>query len=309
MRPLCALAPAAWVVWLACGPVLGQTTSGSLTGTVRTEEGTPVGDAVIQAASTRDGALRSAVSDGAGHYRLDQLEPGEWRVVARLTDGEASESRTIVLHLQQTIQLDFTVAGLVERVTVRAETPLVDRRETARGLRLTGEQADTLPLAGRQFSDLALLDSAARQAAPGNFYGERDAVFVVNGQSGRSNSFLVDGLDNNDQVSGTTLNSTFSQQVIDEFVLLTHQFAPEFGRATGGVLNIVTKQGTNEPSFGFFAQGTDERWNQTGSFVAGLPEGDVGRDAVGRYQGGFNLGGPLRRDRAFYFAAYERQRA
>ena len=72
--------------------------------------------------------------------------------------------------------------------------------------------------------------------------GDPSTAFVVNGQSGRSNSFLVDGLDNNDQASGTTSNSFFSQLVIQEFVLLTHQFSPEFGRASGGVLNVVTRR-------------------------------------------------------------------
>ena len=100
-----------------------------------------------------------------------------------------------------------------KRVVVTAERPMVDRRQTAGEFRIGGQQADNLPLAGRVVTDLALLDSAVRQAAPGNFFGERGSVFVINGQSGRSNSFLVDGLDNNDQTSGTSLNAFFSGPV------------------------------------------------------------------------------------------------
>jgi hypothetical protein len=285
-----------------------QTISASLTGTVRTEGGDPVAEAVIQARSARSGAVRTSISDPEGRYRLDLLDPGEWTVVARLTDGQVSASRSVMLHLQETVQLDFKVGeGLTERVVVRAEPPLVDRRETTAQLRLTSEQASTLPVAGRQFTNLSGLDSAVRQAAPGNFYGEREAVFIINGQSGRSNSFLVDGLDNNDQISGTTVNSTFSAQVIDQFVLLKSQFAPEFGRASGGVLNIVTKQGTNEFGWGGFVQGTNDAWNASGSFVDRLPEGTASQDAASGFSGGFNFGGPLRKDRAFYFVAYEHQ--
>jgi hypothetical protein len=229
-------------------------------------------------------------------------------VVSRLEDGRVSQSRTVQLRLQQTLQLDFTVGtGLTEEVTVTAERPLIDPRETAGALRVSAVQADHLPLSGRVFTDLALLDSSVRPAAPGNFFGERGSVFVINGQSGRSNSFLVDGLDNNDQTSGTTLNSFYSQQVIQEFVLLTHQYLPEFGRASGGILNIVTKRGGNEPAWQFFAQGTNSKWNESGAFVDALPEKWTSEDAVGRYQAGFSFGGPFKKDRAFYFLAYEHQ--
>ena len=90
-------------------------------------------------------------------------------------------------------------------------------------------------------------------------------MFTVNGQSGRSNSFLVDGMDNNDLTSGTNMGSFFSQQVIDEFVLLTNQFAAEFGRASGGMLNIVTRQGSNDRSWDGFLQGTTAGWNRSGT--------------------------------------------
>ena len=122
-----------------------------------------------------------------------------------------------------------------------------------------------------------------------------------------SNSFLVDGLDNNDRTSGTSLKAFFSQQVIREFVVLTHQFAPEFGRAAGGILNIVTERGSNETAGSVFIQGTHGDWNDEGTFVGSLPSRGESQSAVGRFQTGFKIGGPLQKDRAFYFAAYEHQ--
>ena len=182
---------------------------------------------------------------------------------------------------------------------------MIDAKETAGVLRITEEQMDSLPLSGRVFTDLALLDSSVQKAAPGVFFGERGTVFTVNGQSGRSNSFLVDGLDNNDQTSGTTLNAFYSQQVIDEFVLLTHQYAPEFGSASGGVLNIITKRGTNELGWGAFVQGSAAQWNNSGDFVDSLPERGETQDSVESGHAGFNFSGPFKKDRAFFFVAYE----
>ena len=263
---------------------------------------------MVQVRAETTGATRSTVTDRRGRYRFDGLGPGRWTVVATLTDGGLSDSRGADLHLQRTTKVDFTVGtGLTEHVTVRAEAPLVDRRETAGKLMVTGESGDALPLSGRVFTDLALLDSSVRQAAPGNYYGERGSVFIVNGQSGRSNSFLVDGLDNNDSTSGTTLNSFFSQQVIEEFVLLTHQYSPEFGRASGGLLNIVTRRGSNDREWDGFFQGTTSGWNDSGDFVDSLPDRGVSQDSVDRFQTGVTFGGPFVRDRSFYFAAYEHQ--
>jgi hypothetical protein len=299
------------LLWAVLGaPVQAQTASATLAGKVLTEDGEPVSDAVVRARFESTGAVRTTVSDASGRYRISGLSPGQWTVVAQLGEGALSETRVVQLRLQQTTKLDFTVGrGQVEHVVVRAAAPLVDRKETAGKLSVTRDQADALPIAGRVFTDLALLDSSVRQAAPGNYFGERGAVFQVNGQGGRSNSFLVDGLDNNDSTSGTTVNSFFSQQVIEEFVLLTHQYSPEFGRASGGMLNIVTRRGSNQPGWGAFVQGTDDRWNNEGEFVAGLPDSGATREAIGRFQTGFSVEGPMRKDRAFYFFAYEHQDA
>jgi Carboxypeptidase regulatory-like domain/TonB dependent receptor/TonB-dependent Receptor Plug Domain len=302
------VAGAAVLLALAACPTEAQTTSGALVGRVRGTTGAPLKDAVVQARSAATGQVRAAVTDESGAYRIDLLAPGTWSVAARLADGAVSETRTVDLGLEQTLHVDFTVGtGLVEGVVVSAEPPLIDPKQVAGKLRVTSEQIDGLPLAGRSFTDLAFLDSSVTQAAPGTFYGERAATFTVHGQSGRANAFLVDGMDNNDDTSGTALNSAFSPQVIREFVLSTSQYAAEFGRASGGVLNIVTQQGTNVPAWDMFAQGSAASWNSSGEFVDGLPAQPAVEDTGRRWQAGFATGGPIRRDEAFYFAAIEHQ--
>jgi len=288
------------------GVARAQSTSASLKGSVRDKSDRPVAEAFVQAQSENNGLVRTAVSDDKGRYRFDGLPSGTWMVVARTDDGGTSETRTITLSLQQNVTLDLVVgSGLTEEVTVTAEAPTVDRQRVGGRHTIEGDQADALPISGRQITDLALLDASVKQAAVGGFYGERAAPFVLNGQSGRANSFLVDGLDNNDQTSGTSLNAHFSQQVIKEFVVLTHQYSPEFGRATGGIMNIVTERGTNELASSLFVEGGAGNWSSSGDFVDSLP--GEGRDTPQRFATGFSVGGPMVEDQAFYFLAYEHQ--
>ncbi|HEY3174227.1 MAG TPA: carboxypeptidase regulatory-like domain-containing protein [Candidatus Polarisedimenticolia bacterium] len=306
---------AAGVIALALigGLARAQSTTATLKGTIRTADGTPVAGAAVTARCADIGVAREATTDAQGRYRIDLLPSGRWTVSAR-TAGESSqpigEPRSVALRLQQTAIVDFTAGPIAtETVSVSAQAPLVDPDRTDSQLQVDGTQVEDLPISGRVVTDLALLDSGVAATPAGNFYGERGSVFVVNGQSGRANSFLVDGLDNNDQGSGTTLNASFSQLVIREFVVLTRQYAPEFGRASGGIMNIITERGGNEPSGALFVQGVAGNLNPPGDFVASLPEQDGDRDTSGRSQFGFRLGGPFQKDRATWFAAYEHQQA
>jgi len=303
-----ALAVCCLLLLLAAAPLTAQITTSAITGVVRDKAGEPVVGAVVEARSEDTGALRSAVTDVEGRYRIDLLNPGAW--VMRATSGadQISESRAMMLRLHQTVQLDFTMgAGHTEEVTVLADNHLVDPTRTSTELRVGKLQVDTLPVKGRDVTELAKLDSAVRTAAPGNFFGERGSAFIINGQTGRSNSFLVDGLDNNDHASGTNLNASFSQEVVREMVVLTSQYAAEFGRASGGILNIITERGGNEAKASFFVQGSPREWNDPGEFITSLPPTEDVPDTGSSLQTGFKMGGPFRKDKAFYFLAYEHQ--
>ena len=290
------------------GVAIAQSTTGSISGPVLAPDGAPLPGAVVEARSDETGAVRGAMTDAAGRYRFDLLAPGPWTLAAHVGDGPTGVARRVIVGLQATATADLVVGGaLTESVTVTATSPLVDRERTGGELSIDRAIVEDIPIAGRQITDLALLDSSVRQAPPADLFGERGTVFVINGQSGRGNSFLVDGLDNNDLTSNTTMNSAFSPLVIREFKVLTHQFAPEFGRAAGGVLNVVTRQGTNKPELGFFAQGVFPGLSQEGDFVAGLPDTQGEGDVTGRFDTGIGLGGPIRKDKAFWFLAYEHQ--
>ena len=249
-----------------------QTTSATLTGRVTRTDRSAVAGAYVQARSDESGATRTTASGADGSFRFDLLAPGTWTVVARSAEGILSDTKTITRGSSKRARsLSSSVAAPARRrVTVRADLPLVDPSRTGGELRIRGRRRRP-SLGGAGAVDLALLDSSVRQAAPSSYYGERAAPFVVNGQTGRANSYLVDGLDNNDQASGTTLNATFSDLVVSEFVLMTHQFSPEFGRASGGVLNLVTERGTNQASALGFVRDLP-RHQRAGTLVDGLPD-------------------------------------
>jgi outer membrane receptor protein involved in Fe transport len=288
--------------------VVAQSTTANLSGHVTTPDKKAVPAALVQARSEESGATRVATSGDDGSFRFDLLSPGSWSVVARSPEGILSDTKSITLRLQQTGEVELILGtGLEEEISVRADVALVDPRRTGGELRILGSQAEDLPIAGRNAVELSLLDSSVRQAAPSSYYGERASPFVVNGQTGRANSYLVDGLDNNDLASGTSLNATFSDLVISEFVLMTHQFSPEFGRASGGVLNLVTERGTNQFDGLGFVQGAPEALSAAGTLVDSLPDTEGVPAQSSHWSAGMKFGGPFRKDKSFWFAAYEHQ--
>ncbi len=291
----------------AAAPAAAQSVSATIVGRVVESTGKPVDAATVQARSLATGMVRTVLTEPDGRFRLDSLQPGKWEVVASAEGAPPSNAQTVTLGLQQSVRLEFKLlAALEETIDVTSDVPLVDAKRTWSELRIDGETASSLPVNGRSITDLALLDSDVQATPSGTYFGERAAVFALNGQTGRANSFLVDGLDNGDRASSTTLNSYFSQQVIKEFVVLKHQYAAEFGRAGGGVMNIITERGANAHTGELFAQGTSPSLNSTGDFSQALAR-DGGDTAVGRKAYGFKFGGPIRKDKAFYFAAFERQ--
>ncbi len=285
-----------------------QSTSASLKGRVTSTDTSGVPAAVVQARSNTSGATRIAGTDDDGRFRFDLLPPGSWTLVARSPEGVLSDTKTITLGLQQSGEVELVIGtGLEDNVIVRADVPLIDAQRTGGELRLLQSQAEDLPIAGREIVNLALLDASVRQAAPESYYGERAAPFVVNGQTGRANSYLVDGLDNNDQASGTTLNATFPSLAVSEFVLMTHQFAAEFGRASGGVLNLITERGGNQFEGHGSVQATPRALTSSGTLVDSLPDTSGVPDQSANWSAGIRFAGPIRKDKSFWFAAYEHQ--
>ena len=197
----------------------------------------------------------------------------------------------------------MAVAGQSEELTVVAEAPLIDQKETGVGEIITGNQIENLPLNGRQIGNLAGL-------VPGVSLGfhtdpTKSTQFApqVNGGGGRNINYLIDGGDNNDDTVGGLVQN-FPLDSIGEFNFQTNRFRADVGRAIGGVLNVVTKSGTNElrgSVFEYFRDKSPQLPDRDREAQRTLEKGDYRK-----HQFGFSLGGPIVRDRTHFFVSAER---
>ena len=279
-------------------------TSAALAGRVLDSSGAPVPGATVIATHLARSQSWQAVSDDGGAYRFPFLVVGTYRVDAQLS-GFAPVSQEIELAVGVAIDLPIVlnVAGVTESVSVTGAIAGVDiaRQEVAE--RVSQTEISALPLNGRNYLDLALLAPGVNRTNIRNTerFAETSAVpgtgLSVLGQRNIGNTFVVDGVSGNDDaadLAGTYL----SQEVIREFQVITNGASAEFGRSTSGAFNIVTQGGANQTNgsgYGFFR---DERFDARNPFA-------TSRDPLSQQQFGATLGGPITRDRSFYFLNLE----
>ena len=284
-----------------------QATTGVIRGAVRDPAGTPVAGAVVEF-THRETALRTTVeTTPTGTFVRPLLPVGTYDVAARAADqlGEAT-SRGLVLRVGEEIALTLQFGAVeLEGITVAGERAhLVHPEDVTSSTRLTEEVVDGLPNNGRNYLDFALLTPgvAISQGPDGD-------ELNISGQRGIFNNFIVDGADFNnpffgEQRGGQRPAFTFSQDAIEEVVVVNQGAAAEFGRSAGGFVNVITKSGTNDLT------GSAHYHGQWDGVSAAYPAAvQPGKPDFLRSQFGFTLGGPIARDRAFFFVAYDQQSA
>ncbi len=294
---------AAFAVALGLGAVSAFAQTGSIEGTVNDDQGLALPGVTTTAKNAATGFTRAATSDSTGAFRIQALPVGTYEVKAELT-GFAGRSRQVVVQIDSTSSVDFkmAVAGQTEEVTVTAESPLIDVKETGVGEVITSTQIQNLPLNGRQFANLAAL-------VPGVSLGfhtdpTKSTQFApqVSGGGGRNINYLIDGGDNNDDTVGG-LVQLFPLDSIGEFNFQTQRFRADSGRSNGGALTVVTKSGTNDlrgSAFEFFRDKSLNGKTHTEK------EDDVEKGEYRKHQYGASLGGPIVRDKTHFFVAFER---
>ncbi len=289
------------------GSAMGQSTSGEISGIVTDSQAQPLPGATVRAMAKERGFSRRATVDGLGRFRLLQLPPGNYTVEAELPGFRTARFAEVRLRLQQTLRLVIELElELTHTIVVETERSMLDVSETTRMGLVETETLETLPFTGRIYTDLALLFPGVFSAAPGTFLAERPAVLTFSGQGARSNSFLVDGLDNNDDSFGARSNSSLSQEVIQEFRVLRNNFDAEFGRAAGGVLNVITRSGSNKLEVKSFAQVMPEDTGAWNRYYRQLADGEEeSLRSLSRRQAGIFVSGPIVRNQAFFLVNYE----
>jgi outer membrane receptor protein involved in Fe transport len=267
-------------------------------GVVKDSSGAVIPGATVTARNVENGLTRLAVTDAAGEYRLPSLPPGRYSMSAELS-GFSTETRPdIVLVIDQTALITFVLkpAAVSETVTVTGASPIVDVTRSDVSTAVSSQQIQDLPVASRRWIDLAMLTPGTSQDnIRGQFY--RGNVNVGAGGREYSNGFVVDGVNNTWAEMGEP-RQNFAMDAIQEFKVSTSTYKAEYGLATGGLVAVVTKSGTNQVHGSGLLFFRDASITAREYFQTTKPD-------YRRYQYGATVGGPIVKDRTHFFFAYE----
>ena len=299
------------VFFSGVAPVLAQFDSAAVVGTVRDSSSAVVPGAKVTLTSAETGISVSKTTGDDGNFEFAAVKPGIYVVTAEKAGFSLAMVDNIRAQVGARLRVDLTmpVGQMTEKVEVTAAQPLLETDSSQRGQVITGDQTRALPLLSREYSSLALLTTGVKLGGSSLTTGNtpREGAFNVNGLRSVFNNFLIDGVDNN--AYGTS-NQGFSNQVmqpapdaIGEFKVVTNNMSAEYGRAAGATINVSYRSGTNALHGSAWEFLRDDSLNATGFFRPA-----TGKPAINRNQFGGVVGGPIVKNRAFYFGDYEGQR-
>ena len=293
------------VALLLATPAWAQEQRASLEGVVRDNTGAVVPGVSIEAKADT-GATLSTVSDETGTFRFPAVSPGTYVVTANLAGFRPAEVKDVRVGLGQLRQVEFTMAlaTLAETVEVSSASPLVDVRQSSRQTNIRAEQVELLPK-GRDFTSLVT------QAPGANTEGKLGGL-SIDGASAGENRYIIDGVETTDLQNGTSGKNVIPE-FIEEVQVKSSGYTAEFGGATGGVINVITKSGSNafRGTALFSVQGSSLMGSPRPTLRQNLTNSDIAeyitypKDEEVRMEPAFGLGGPIVASRAWFFGAYQ----
>jgi hypothetical protein len=300
-RTLATMLVAALVAW----PAMAQEQRGSLEGIVKDASGAVLPGVTVEAKAAT-GVTLSAVTDDAGAYRFPSLPPATYIVTATLSGFQTRSVDEVHVRLGQVKKVDFAMplAGVTETVQVTAESPIIDVRQPSRQANIRNEMVELLPK-GRDFTTLVT-------QAPGANEESKLGGLSIDGASAGENRFIIDGIETTDLQDGTR-GKALVVDFVEEVQVKSSGYSAEYGGAMGGVINVVTKSGTND------LRGT-ALFNWEGSSFAGarrptlrqnLSNSDIAeyvdypKDDTNRIEPAIGVGGPIILNRAWFFGSYQ----
>src|SRR5487761_2783859 len=284
----------------------GQVDRGAIVGKVLDSSGAAVPKAIVTVTNKATGVAVTAPVNNSGDYQVLALIPGTYSVQVRADGFESVLRDDIVLHVQDRLSIGFVlkVGSVKQQVVVTAREPLLQTQTANVGAVVDTRQVNDLPLNGRRYADLALLEPGVQK-----YYAANNPApdrFSVNGNLELQNNFLLDGIDNN---SGSENLQEFSVQVvqpppdaIQEFRVQTRTYSAEFGNSAGAVINVTLKSGTNQYHGDVFEYVRNNVFDAN-SWINnknGLSKGHFSQN-----QFGGSLGGPIIKDKLFFFGDYQ----
>jgi hypothetical protein len=278
-------------------------------GSVRDPSGAAITGAAVTVRDPQTNATRTARSDSAGTFRFADLRVGTYEVHVE-SDGFAPYTHAgVTLAIGQTAQLVAVLqpAGVVEAVTVEAQPPPLDSRQTSVATVIDTERIEELPVRSRNYLEFVLLAPGVALAPSQPVAGAVSSVlpgsgFSFEGLRPRSNTLTIDGIDNTDEFSGSS-RTELSLEVVREFQVVKSSWLPENGGGSAGAINVITRSGANTLHGDAFIFGQSGVLNAQPKLEESLGAEPILR----RYRAGGAIGGPLARDRTFYYAAAERE--
>src|SRR5262245_22817387 len=288
----------------APAPLLAQGGRAEINGTITDAQKAVLPGVAVTATNEETGLVREAVTDGAGRYVIPQLLPGSYTIKAELSGFQPTNRNNMVVRVGEelTVPLTLSLAGVTETLVVTGEAPLVESTSNRIGTNITSSEIDSLPTTIRnQFSLMQTIPGLVPTLQVGSFEGGQ---FSANGQATNNNLFLVDGQYDNDSRRGGSqgTQARISLDSMAEYQVQTHQYGAEYGGSTGVVVNSVTKSGTNNYVGRVFEYYRDNKLQATDYFLK--QAGESNPDSGSNVYGG-SIGGPIIRNRAFFFFNYE----
>ena len=295
----------ATMLLVSATPLVAQQASATLEGRVLDQQGGVLPGAAIVARDQDTGMFRETVSAADGSYRFTALNPGVYRLDAQLSGFGNFTLANVRLEVGKSAELNIVmqVAGLAEQVTVNAEAPIVDMSSAQVGGALGSRELVGLPSLNRNFTAyLALLPGAVASYNPNSFGADSVAA---SGQPAGNVSYNLDGGSNNDSArgGGSGAQVRMAIEAIQEFQFLTGQFDAEFGSTSGAIVNAISKQGSNAFRGSAFLFVKDASLTARDYFAKKL---HLAKPDTREQQWGGTLGGPILRNKAFFFASFER---
>ncbi|HLA95583.1 MAG TPA: carboxypeptidase-like regulatory domain-containing protein, partial [Pyrinomonadaceae bacterium] len=291
-----------------------STVGGGINGRITDPQGAVVPNAAITVTNNGTNAATTVTADANGSYRVSNLQPGTYRVETTVSGFAPAKADNIIVEVgnSTTVDIPLTLGSAVAEVEVTAEAPVINTSDNANAININQTSINELPINGRRWSNFALLTPSA---VPDGTFG----LISFRGISGLLNNNTIDGGDNNqaffsEERGRTRINYVISQAAIREFQVNTSNYSAEYGRSAGGVVNAVTKSGTNDFHGDLFYY---NRNNRNGArnpratrteLIGGVNTVLPAKPIDLREQFGGTIGGPIVKDRLFFFFSYDQQK-
>jgi len=289
---------------LLAGLCWAQKDTGNIVGTVRDSSGAMVPRASVTITDVDRGTSYSTATNDSGEYVSGPLKIGRYRVKVEKQGFKSVVVGPVQLNVQErpSVNITLQVGQVQQEVTVTSLGPQLQTETSDLGQVVTGQRIETLPLNGRNYAQLAQLGAGVVPAEPGS-REEKSFGFSSNGARALQNNFLLDGVDNNSNLGDLLNESTYviqpSVDAIGEFKVQTNAYSAEFGRGNGAIMNAVIKSGTNQFHGDVYEFVRNEKFDATNAFD------EFGKQPYKQNQFGATLGGPIMKNRTFFFVDYE----